>query len=517
MNDGGTGWGGGIYNLGAVTLTQSTISGNRAENNPTEANKAAVSAYGGGIYNAGTLSLTDARVINNDVGGAIQLRPITSWGRAYGGGIWSAGGLTVSGSLINGNVAWGSCNPSSQETPEGYGGGLMLAALSTTSITTSAIDGNTAGSGGGLYADMSDFGLRPVGEGGGIHNAGDLTVTRTTLAENTASGRLAFGGGLYDAGVASLTNVTISGNAAAGWGVVPSNSGGGGIAIVGSLSTSVALSFATVTDNEATGTPSLPGGVFVGAAGGGVYGASRGSFTTDDNILAGNAAWNYDAEGTPTPATGPDVSGAVSSLGRNLVGKRDGSSGWVRSDLTGTYAAPLDPVIGPLQDNGGPHVGSTLFYNPYPDPPRAARTHEVLPGSPALQAGNAKRSPATDQRGVARDTARPNIGAYEATVAGFRVEAPEWASAGEPFDVTVTAIDPYGKTVYVYVGTITFGSSDPLGVLPANYTFVAGDNGSHTFAGGVTLFTPGTQTITVWDVANALLDGEDEVEVWSWW
>ena len=55
---------------------------------------------------------------------------------------------------------------------------------------------------------------------------------------------------------------------------------------------------------------------------------------------------------------GSDVSGAVNSLGNNLIGQTDGSSGWIAgpSDLTGTSAQPLDPMLDPLglQNNGGP-------------------------------------------------------------------------------------------------------------------------------------------------------------------
>jgi hypothetical protein len=44
----------------------------------------------------------------------------------------------------------------------------------------------------------------------------------------------------------------------------------------------------------------------------------------------------------------------VNSGGFNLIGQTDGSSGWVGSDLTGTVAVPFDPLLGPLQNNGGP-------------------------------------------------------------------------------------------------------------------------------------------------------------------
>lgn len=72
-----------------------------------------------------------------------------------------------------------------------------------------------------------------------------------------------------------------------------------------------------------------------------------------------------------------------------------------------------------------------------------------------------------------------------------------------PFSLTVTIKNGGGTTATGYRGTINFTSSDGSAVLPANYTFVAGDNGSHTFA-GVVLKTGGSQTITVVDLAMPL-------------
>ena len=82
----------------------------------------------------------------------------------------------------------------------------------------------------------------------------------------------------------------------------------------------------------------------------------------------------------------------------------------------------------------------------------------------------------------------------------FSVSAsPATDVAGAPFTVTVTALDTNNNVGTHYNGTVTF-SAVAGSVLPANYTFTAADNGSHTFTNGFTLFKTGNQTITVRDV-----------------
>ena len=51
----------------------------------------------------------------------------------------------------------------------------------------------------------------------------------------------------------------------------------------------------------------------------------------------------------------------------------------------------------------------------------------------------------------------------------------------------MTARDVADNVVPGYTGTIQFTSSDGLATLSADYTFTAGDGGSHTFSGGVVL------------------------------
>jgi hypothetical protein len=83
--------------------------------------------------------------------------------------------------------------------------------------------------------------------------------------------------------------------------------------------------------------------------------------------------------------------------------------------------------------------------------------------------------------------------------------------AGTPFTVTVTAQDANGNTATDYRGTVHFTSSDPQALLPADYTFTAADNGTHTFT--ATLRTAGTRTITATDAASSSITGSTTVTV----
>ena len=94
------------------------------------------------------------------------------------------------------------------------------------------------------------------------------------------------------------------------------------------------------------------------------------------------------------------------------------------------------------------------------------------------------------------------LGASTLTVAGF----PNPGAAGVAGSVTLTAKDIFGNTASGYTGTVHFTSSDGTAVLPANYTFISADNGTHAFA-GVTLYTPGTQSITATDTITGSVTG----------
>jgi hypothetical protein len=69
-----------------------------------------------------------------------------------------------------------------------------------------------------------------------------------------------------------------------------------------------------------------------------------------------------------------------------------------------------------------------------------------------------------------------------------------------PFTVTLTVYDAYQNVALGYMGTVHFTSSDSSATLPADYTFIPGDQGSHTFI--IKLRTLGSQSVTVTDSGN---------------
>jgi hypothetical protein len=88
--------------------------------------------------------------------------------------------------------------------------------------------------------------------------------------------------------------------------------------------------------------------------------------------------------GSPWGAA-PDVFGAVSSQGHNLIGDGTGGSGFADTDFVGTSSDPIDPQLEPLGDYGGP-----------------TQTMRPLPTSPAVDSGDNTSAPDTDQRGFDR-------------------------------------------------------------------------------------------------------------------
>jgi hypothetical protein len=132
--------------------------------------------------------------------------------------------------------------------------------------------------------------------------------------------------------------------------------------------------------------------------------------------------------------------------------------------------------------------------------------------SSVLNARDSNRLGTADQHGVVR-SGGVNIGAYQASA--FLPSAPDTVQTGVPFDVTV--VDPFAHAAVGYSGAVSFISRDPEPgvVLPADYAFQPSDAGQVTFPIGVTLITPGDQTLSVTGTADNTFTGSALVTVAS--
>jgi hypothetical protein len=183
-----------------------------------------------------------------------------------------------------------------------------------------------------------------------------------------------------------------------------------------------------------------------------------------------------------------------------------------------TAGAPFDLTITALDQSGNTasgYLGTVHFTSTDP--------HALLPTDYTFKAGDngahtfplgATLEMAGSQTVTGTDTATSSITGTSGTVAvsaaaatHFSVSTSATATAGTALSVTVTALDPFNNTATSYTGTVHFTSSDPQAVLPPDFPFGAGDNGVHTFAGSVTLETPGNQTVTASDTKTASITG----------
>jgi alpha-tubulin suppressor-like RCC1 family protein len=98
------------------------------------------------------------------------------------------------------------------------------------------------------------------------------------------------------------------------------------------------------------------------------------------------------------------------------------------------------------------------------------------------------------------------------TATRFIVTAPSSTNAGVPFDITVTSLDAAGNSV-AHTGTVRFTSNDLIAGLPANYTFLAGDQGRKTFT--VTLNSSGLRSVAITDTGTPTITGSAAVAVGS--
>ncbi|MCA9052615.1 MAG: hypothetical protein KDA75_02205, partial [Planctomycetaceae bacterium] len=207
--------------------------------------------------------------------------------------------------------------------------------------------------------------------------SGDVVITGSTLSGNSTSGETAEGGGFASrfGSVLTIVNSTISTNRTNG----NTNYGGGGLFVD---RRAVTIVNSTITKNiSRTG-----GGIGVNADNNGE------SLTIQNSIIAGNFAL------TNPDFTAPGDPGNNLTVISSLIGDNEGTT--LAEDQTGVSGSfvgsnsgggSIDPLLGPLQDNGGPTF-----------------THALLPGSLALESGttvlaidptNGSAALTTDQRG----------------------------------------------------------------------------------------------------------------------
>jgi hypothetical protein len=96
--------------------------------------------------------------------------------------------------------------------------------------------------------------------------------------------------------------------------------------------------------------------------------------------------------------------------------------------------------------------------------------------------------------------------------ATLEIIAPPTAIAGSPFTITVTAMVGSSRDTVIN-SPVQFTSSDSAAVLPGIYYFTANDAGSHTFTNGITLVTPGSQSITATVVGATALTATAKITV----
>ncbi len=319
-------------------------------------------AAGGAIYSAGGTILVDSSTIARSLaeggdggqaglggfggngnlhGGAAQTSPNGgTGGDAHGGAIVVFGGtLTLSGDTFYGDQALGG---------SGGAGGVGGASGAAGAQAGIGVVGGLGGDGGSGFGGVVDL------------LGGTLNIVNGTFAEDVGIGfnsTAGGSGGQGGAGGGYLTNE------------VPANGGAGGIGgngMGGALHTSggtLNLTNATLSTNEAIagigggggigGTASASNGATggTGQASGGGIAVDAGSVKVLNSIVAGNTA----------DTNSPDVVGLFTSLGGNLIGNASGSSGFGGTDQVGSTGSPIDPMLGPLQANGGPTLTMALL------------------------------------------------------------------------------------------------------------------------------------------------------------
>lgn len=362
---------GGIALLGgAMTVISTTISNNSTWAYLDQYLNYCNSCDGGGILEQpdfiGTIPTSLALISSTVTGNTAD---------DNGGGIADYGGqLAITQSVVSNNTAtWDS------------GGGIMASGGATVLVSASTIAHNWSGGPGGGISNNDRL--------NGLHQPGpaSVTVVNSTISGNTEL--QGHGAGISNDGYTTVTNSTITANNDQnphdGNGF--STNGGGGICNgCGSGSGTLLLNASTVSGN-----------VTDGLASGGGYGAGilnlSGPVTATASIIAGNGDGYGTVDNCARDAYN-GTPGGVASGGYNLDDDGTCFTAGVNHDQ-----ANANPLLGPLQDNGGPTFTQALG--------AGSPAIGVVPGSVLAGLGLS-----TDQRGLPRPglgKTAGDVGAYE--------------------------------------------------------------------------------------------------------
>ena len=299
----------------------------------------------------------------------------------------STGNLTLEGLTITGGRI-------TDASSGRGGGGIRFGSSGELRVTASTVSGNSTTGG--------------ASGGGGISSLGNVFLTNSTVSGNSTRTIFSYGGGVRTySGDVTVTNSTLSGN----------SSGSGGFASGGAISTSlgnVTLTNSTLSGNNSSGDG---GGIFSsgvvsvfnstvsgntsGNLGGGIHVTNRGSsITISNSIVAGNT----DDDGAPDLRSGNNAR----TINYSLIGAT-GLTILGNGNQVGTLMSPLDPLLSPLADNGGP-----------------TQTLALLAGSPAIDAGSDALAAglSSDQRGFpfVRSFDDPTASGASVDIGSFEVQ-----------------------------------------------------------------------------------------------
>lgn len=356
-------------------------------------------------YDDASLTVTGAISSNNELGGIALTAAAASLDLidtiVDGNGVdcgCGTGGITVD--IDDGDVTIINATVTGNEAE--YGGGIGVNTYSgqdaSLVISDSLIDDNTAFSGGGGIS-LFDLGIGSA--------TGPVTITRTTVSGNSAPD----GGGIQlenfsfnpDGPLLTIEQSTISRNA--------SGDAGGGIFILKDSDHDAGLGIVDIVNSTISGnSATLAGGIFafadaaatdsmstrirhstvvnnIGDGGVVVEGVEQ-QVVLDHALIARNGASDLDFANDPELVTMAFSLIQVPGTGVVIPAGLGNQSG-------------VDPLFGPLADNGGPTL-----------------THTLLEGSPAFNKGDPDfvAPPAVDQRGLPRVVQIIDIGAVERTV-----------------------------------------------------------------------------------------------------